>query len=125
MTLYRYECECGAQETHDLPMGTASETRAHACGEWMRRVYDFTFAKGMPEHYNPTTGTVVKNASHFRSELTRASDKQSERTGMEHNYQPVDLSDPVACGVSEEGLDESRKVRRDAGWTEPTERIII
>lgn len=45
----------------------------------------------MHEHYNPTVGKPISSMNQLKSELSRASDEQSEKTGVTHNYQPVDL----------------------------------
>jgi hypothetical protein len=79
----------------------------------------------MPEHFNQSTGTYISNTREFADELKRKSEEMSNRTGMTHNYQPVDVTDMKALGVTDEGLEHTHKVHRDTGITPPpTTRII-
>lgn len=86
----------------------------------MQRVASsFSFHAGIAEHYNPTVGSYVRSQRQFNDELNRAADKQSEATGLEHEYAPVDLSDPAACGVKDPSGDtepgENHDTRREVG----------
>lgn len=42
-----------------------------------------------------------------RDQLKMTADRQTERTGIPHNYSPVDLRDKEALGVTSEGLDST------------------
>lgn len=75
----------------------------------LKRVFGFSLVKPMQEHYNPTTGTVVSNSRQFRDGLKVASDRETARTGIEHNYVEVDPTDAKALGVTEEGLDTTAR----------------
>jgi len=44
-------------------------------------------------HFNHAVGKAVTNRREYLDELKRASDKQSETTGIDADYQPVDLND--------------------------------
>lgn len=131
--LYRYQCpECGSvqDDTQFAPLGEFGPDclDCHAEGlilTRMQRVASFSYKRSMPEHYNHTTNTVVKSENHYKSELSRLSDIQSERTGQYHNYQPVDPTDKAGLGVTDEGMDATRKRKRDAGETQPKQRIIV
>ena len=115
---YSYECEGCQREVIDTlfrPIGGTHEDPCPVCGGALRRAICFVFNRGMQEHWNPTTGSYVKNERHFVDELKRSSEEMSHKTGMEHNYQPVDLRDMAACGVTDEGLEHTKKVRRDTG----------
>ena len=93
--------------------------RYRSCGGAYHQVLSFSYRPSLREHYNPTVGQHISTSAQFRSELTRASDIQSERTGIAHNYQPIDIDDPQSLGVTGEGLDatyaeETRSGRREA-----------
>lgn len=62
-------------------------------------------------HFNNSVGKVVRNPQEFKDELKRASEAQTLRTGVEHNYVPRDPRDKV--GVTEEGLHEHNKSLHD------------
>ena len=70
----------------------------------------------MPEHFNTTVGGYVSNEREMRDALKRVRDEQSERLGIEHNYEYLtraEMADPSAHGVTDEGLDTTRRVRHD------------
>jgi len=99
-----------------LPSGFCVECERHST---YRQVLSFSYRPSLREHYNPAVGQHISTDAQFRSELTRASDIQSERTGITHNYQPIDIDDPQSLGVTGEGLDatyaeETRSGRREA-----------
>lgn len=54
---------------------------------------------------NPTTGQVESDPRKFREHLHVASEQMAERLGMKVDYQPVDLTDRDALGVTDEGMD--------------------
>lgn len=87
----------------------------------MRRDYSsIAVSKSFKPHFNHSVGKYVRNNAEFRSELSRASDRASERTGIDHNYKPIDAGDRP--GVTSEGLYETEKRKRDDGITQPTRR---
>lgn len=63
----------------------------------------------MPEHFAHSVGKVVRGRKHFREELQRASDAATARTGVPHRFEPVDLRDREALGVTDEGLDATAR----------------
>src|SRR5690606_31265645 len=67
-----------------------------------KRVWSFQITKVMHHHLNPSTGTVVSSRQQFRDELKRLSEEHTERTGIPHNYEEIDLSDKDAVGVTGE-----------------------
>jgi hypothetical protein len=66
----------------------------------------------MQEHWNHSVGQPIRTMRQFRDALARKSDEMTERTGVPHDYQPVDLSDREALGVTDEGLEETERRRR-------------
>lgn len=85
----------------------------------VNRLYDVPVVTPiMHSHLNSATGTVVSSATKHADDLKRASDAATARTGMEHRFVPHDNRDPDvarALGVTDEGLDVTRRRRRDAG----------
>lgn len=130
MPNYGYICEgCSAEYESDssVPIGVAHPT-AHcpACQGELRRMASMpAFRKGMDGHYNHTVGKYVSSMGDFKSELHRASDEASAKTGMDHKFEPCDTSDPAANGVTDEGLDSTRSMRRKMGLDSPTKKIIV
>lgn len=102
MALYTYRCrECGWTEIvqasiaqHDLiavPMCPTCNT-----GEHMPRDYRADAprpAPMWPEHFNPTTGTVIRDRKQMQSDLDRAADALYERTGIEQRPVVIDRAD--------------------------------
>lgn len=75
-----------------------------ACPGRLARVFSISVAKSMEEHWNPTVGKPISNMGQMRSELSRKSDEMAERLRMPVNYQPVDLREKDALGVTDEGI---------------------
>lgn len=131
MPLYEYRCvQCGLNETFNRyhPIGEVIDFPCPVCGGRLRRIYsNFRFQRGMEAHFNPSVGTYVSNERQFRDELKRKSDEASIRTGMTHNFVPVDLNDPKALGVTDEGreqIEENNYLRTKHGPSfEGTPRI--
>lgn len=91
----------------------------------IKKSYSVSVARPMPEHYNPTTGRVEHSMRSIKERLKVASDEATERTGIVHDYQPVDLRDKTALGVTEEGLDATYRRLRDEGRTESKTYIAM
>jgi hypothetical protein len=69
-------------------------------------------------------GRYVSGNRDFSEALKEKSAEASERLGMEHNFQPVDIGDRKALGVTDEGLDHSFKVRSDLGMIQPKSKTF-
>jgi putative FmdB family regulatory protein len=114
MSLYNYRC----RKCNQL---FATETRADAttcplCLGKAVRKFSFNVSTGMREHWNTAVGQYVSNRQEMDDALKRQSEAASLRTGVDHEYvrvDPVDMRDPSAHGVSEDGLEESRRRQRD------------
>jgi hypothetical protein len=124
MPLYSFKCDSCLGETDRF---TRNPPFCNRCDLPMRRVWGFHLAHSMPEHFNPTVGKVVTNERAFKDELKRMGEKESEVTGLYHDYQPIDISDPKACGVTDEGLDATRRQARDSGSVGPEKgrKVIV
>lgn len=81
------------------------------------RVYNVQVVRPMHEHLNSTTGTIVSDMKGFKSDLQRKSEDAYLRTGVEHNYEPLDYGD-VKHVVEESGgvgLDGTNRARHAKG----------
>jgi putative FmdB family regulatory protein len=110
MPIYEFRCvQCGLNEQMNRyhPIGEVIDFPCPVCGGRLKRIYsNFRFKRGMDAHFNPSVGTYVSNERQFRDELKRKSDEASVRTGMTHNFVPVDINDKAALGVTDEGMDQ-------------------
>lgn len=117
MPLYEYKCrECGTPttlasrvENPDLPCRTCGEITRH------RRVFGFALKPMMHEHYNKAVGKPISDMHRFEAELRKKSDLASEHTGIEHRFVPVEYGDAAAVGATNEGIDESNRIRSMRG----------
>lgn len=113
MQQYEYRCpEC--RNTILSPhRADRSVAWCRKCTEYRehRRVFGIYVARGMVEHYNQSIGAYVTSERQFRDELKRGAELETLRTGIEHNYEPVDMSDTKSLGVTAEGLEATNRVR--------------
>ncbi len=79
----------------------------------MSRRYSFAIKTPMQAHFNHTVGNYVTNDADFRSKLRQASDELSAKSGIEHDFQPVDGADRAALGVTEEAVAEKQRHIKD------------
>jgi predicted nucleic acid-binding Zn ribbon protein len=121
MPYYEFRCaECGSV--------SGSTDRAHAgpcgCGGPLRRIWHAPgFIRGTAEHFNHSLGSYVRDDKDFRQQLRVKSAEMSERLGMPVDYQPADLSDRKALGVSGQA-DELRGRKDYAQGKEPARRYF-
>ena len=80
-----------------------------------RRIFSFTTARPFTA-INPDDPRAdpISSRTSYRDTLSRLSEEHSSRFGMDVNYQPVDLRDPSAVGVSEAGVEEAARKGRIA-----------
>lgn len=112
------------------------------CGLTSKRKWSVNVQPSMQEHFNTTIGKPVSNMNAFKDGLKRASEeatlrpieahadlvRAAEEQGidigdakpreLEHNFVPVDMRDKEALGVTDEGLDATRKQQTDSGKRE-------
>jgi hypothetical protein len=70
----------------------------------------------MAEHFSHTVGGYVNNERQLRDALKEMSDTESERVGMDHNYEYLtrsEMADASVHGVTEEGLETTHKTWHD------------
>lgn len=119
MPLYEFKCrKCGLKSStlnHD------EQPICQLCSNPMGRDYSFFVKTPFQPHYNTAVGQYVRTQAEFESHLSRLSDAQTERTGILHNYQPVEIGDRDAYGATEEGMDDYYRTHHD----NPTEPELI
>lgn len=120
--MYEWKCKnCNRRRTlmRYFPDGTVF--CLHCTNTAMVRVYSFSVKPSLQPHFNHATNTYISSDTAFRNELRRQSDEMSERLNLPVNYQPVDMRDKEALGVTEEGLESTynRQVANggDVSWT--------
>ena len=110
MPLYEFRCiQCGLDEVMNryYPIGEVIDFPCPVCGGRLKRVLsNFHFKRGMGEHFNPSIGGYVRNERDFLDGLKRKSEEATLRTGMDHNFVPVDLNDRKALGVTDDGMEQ-------------------
>lgn len=111
MPVYEFAC-CGEDLSTVRSMTADTMTKfCPNCGEQAQRVFSVPGVSIFTEHFSPATGQMVKSQSDFKSQLKRASEEATERTGVPHNYVPVELTKPVEGP----GTDEQARKHRDLG----------
>lgn len=121
MPTYDYECDaCGAGQSHIFSIADYEHIKdvpfACPCDKgWARRKFSFSFRMPFSDGYAPTLGRHVTGDRDLREGMRIASAQATERTGIEHNFQPIDVRDHKTLGVTEEGLAADNKLRHDRG----------
>src|SRR5688572_16350362 len=111
MPTYEYRCpECGQYASHFHAFDQSSTP--HQCARCHmypidKIVSNFSIAAPMQDHFNTAVNKPISSMRTLKAELNRKSEELTERTGIPHNYQPVDLRDKEGLGVTDEGLDST------------------
>jgi hypothetical protein len=82
------------------------------CGNPASRNFSFNIATSVPEHFNHSVGGYVNNERELKEQIKIRSQEESERTGIEHNFEYLsrsDMADSAAHGVTEEGLEQTAR----------------
>lgn len=119
--IYLYECRSCGQQFHSQTRGDFAVDRdgnsVLCCLQPVKRRYQLAVQRPMHDHYNPTTGTIIGSDRQFREELKRMSEVSTRKTGIEHNYEPIDPE--LARKTVEEsqavGLESTNRVRVATG----------
>lgn len=112
MPRYAYRCDgCGSAVESNfrgdrIPCG---------CGLQASRRFVFQLATSFQPHFNAATGAYVTSKTDFEDKLKLLSETTSEKTGVFTDYQPVDMSDAAACGLTPEDVAEVTEARAKAG----------
>lgn len=119
MTIYGFKCrECGNVED-----SSNRSPRPCRCGGLLKRDYStVSFGNVLHGHYNQSMGCYVNGKQGFSEALKRKSEEATLSTGIPHNFQEIDASDPKSVGATDEGLENSYRVRTDLGMIESKRR---
>lgn len=118
MPVYSFRCPtCGLEDELVASIHTGPGT-IYCCDTPMDRIYHPPAVRtSWVPHYNHSVGRYVRTEAEFRSALSQASDDMSARTNIDHSYVPVEAGDREAMGVTDAGMDASRKAHRgEPGW---------
>lgn len=115
--IYSYKCKQCNHETDSKHRGDTLATHNIWCqcgGEYRRRFIIRTDAV-IQEHFNNTLQRPISSNKQFDEALKVESARASLQTGMEHRYERVDPTDRKTLGVTEQGIDQSNRVRTAQG----------
>lgn len=130
MIQYEYKCfSCGAIR-HSEERESNIFAMCRSCDSWKqhKRVWGFNYRPGMEPHYNRAVGAPVSSMKQFKDKLKAKSEEMAqpqtfetldgERVtipGIETNYQPLEWGDHQAFGATNEGIEESNRIRAKNG----------
>lgn len=125
MAIHKYICkQCGRATEVSAPVGTSPQRPdlCSGCGSgdataWRRDFSGVGLARPMMSHWNATTGTEVSDMKGFKDDLKRKSEEATLKSGVEHNYEPIEYADlrPVIDASEAKGLEETNRARHAAG----------
>lgn len=125
MPKYEFKCDHGCIVEVDCPIAEldywTEVSKMAECfepghGEGFTRFYrPFGFTMPLADGFSPATGTYVSGNRNLREQFKIASEQATERTGIPHNFQPVDMRDTETLGITEEGLADDNRTRHDRG----------
>lgn len=138
MPQYEYRCD-GCKTPYTIVDSMEGDTKAEfdrglmahimpdgsVCGMFKRDFSSVHIAPVMQEHMNATVGKPISDMGQFKRELREAGEKLEERTGVPHDFQPVDLRDKDSLGVDDTGLDATHDAMVKAGIKEPTGTTVF
>lgn len=121
MTLFEYRCpECEHRVVSHVRADRLEADCDHCdpanpIPRVFRRLFSVSVQRPMQEHFNNTVGKPISDMRQFERELARKGDEYTERTGIETRYRPVDYRDREALGVTDAGLEQTRRRMRGEG----------
>lgn len=135
MPAYEHRCDtCRRTVTticgHDDPARDALTdtpcTDTPDCPGTFKRVFSFSAPDMFEPHWNASVGKYVTSKSELKSELARASEAATARTGVEHNFSLIDThdADPADFGVDDTGLAATHDAKVAAGEIEPSRKFL-
>lgn len=126
MPIFEYKCPECQNRVISTVRGDRLDADCPHCDQprTFRRVFSVSVRRPMQAHFNNTVGKVISDEKQFERELQRKGEEYTAETGIETNYRPIDYRDKEALGVTEEGLDATRKRMRDSGEL-PSGNLIL
>lgn len=127
---YHYRCaDCGTIKviscSHDDPtkaLYDAGHMVHEPDGGTYRRVWGFRLSKY--RHEDPKTGRLYTSEREFARDLKTRSQIATDRTGIVHDFQPVDLFDPAVAPSSDDGLKEQHDAMVARGEKESKGKFV-
>lgn len=117
--IYEYKCPvCDYRVTTNKRGDTTFVLTCDGCGvlgRQFRRVWRVSVMPVMQEHFNNAVGKPVSSMSQMKRELRELSQRREDETGIPHNFVPCDYRDKELLGATNEGIDESNRVREKIG----------
>lgn len=111
MTDYHYHCDACGQGCISEERG--DRIRCLNCGaNGAKRKFGFRIAAPFQDHYNTTVGAHVTNRRDFADKLKVAAAEQTERTGIFHDYVPIEAGDREAFGITDDHLARLEPTRK-------------
>ena len=125
MPIYDFRCpNHGDFELYQPITMTTRVVPCPTCHHFARKVIaPPAIHAAMPEHFNASLGTYVRNRHDYADGLAEASEKASQRAGRDISYGPVDLRDREALGVTDEGLDATHRREVATGQRDVTKHF--
>jgi len=128
MPTYEFKCPnnhrysyTGDMDDRDLLLGEP----CLECEEPLKRVFSFDFPQMVHEHFSVATGSVVRGAKDFKSQLKAASEAATARTGIPHNYEPMSWSELAAASPNPDaGMKETHDTQVAMGLKEPSKKVL-
>lgn len=128
MPFYKFECDrCGARVSDTMTFAEHDTYRARYpngqpcdwhCNGRLLQVYNFHFARSMPEHYSPFLDAHVTSKLDYDRKSKIQQEEMSQRMGYDVEYVEVDPSDAKAIGVrGDAGLESQEEARFYEGDT--------
>jgi hypothetical protein len=122
--IYAYKCRtCGLEVDYFQPMDTlgpcttaiTTDSGTLKCPGELRRLFVVNMEPVMQEHFNATVNKPISSNRQFDDELRRQSERVSLYQGSEARFERVDPTDKAALGVTDQGIDESNRIRAKQG----------
>jgi predicted nucleic acid-binding Zn ribbon protein len=131
MPTYEYRCTCERRKlivcSSEDPTKTLydnGQMTCEVCSSTFLRVFSFRAAPVMHSHWNDSVGEEVSSMAGFKDALKRKSDEATERTGIPHDFQPIDWHDPAVAPKSDAGMQSTHDRAVATGQREPSKKIL-
>lgn len=109
------ECSIDQYSTSAYVDRSSAERQCESCGTPTARILSFSAKPIMPDHFNRSAGEYVTSERSLKDSFKRQSEAATIRTGIEHNFVPIDPGDKKALGVTDDGLEATARRKRELG----------
>jgi hypothetical protein len=119
--IYEYRCKVCQTVLHRTSNTTIPKCPICDSDRAVKRVWGFSMATVMQEHWSTAVGKPISDPKQFRRELAAASEDAERRTGTPHDFQPID--GPITFD-SDDGLKEQHDRAVAEGRQEPFGKFV-